>query len=199
MNKNNISVKQQSAIKSDEHFPIRGWKLKIFGGLILLLSFLSQQLFLDYWDDKIKKWEYNLQGYFLTDLSSLTYQNLYFSSGLLTKIMNEKLIMKAAEENAIGLTAMILSESGSKDDKIKSINDIFDRSRKVNDFDSFNAYIEWTNSMNFRPIEKINNHITKLHSQKAFWRWIFIAFYLFGSLIVLIGTYIGKKESLEAP
>ena len=165
-------------------------KLKIIGELILVLSFLTQTLLFDYYDDKSKALDESFQKRSLIDkgaeLKELKYFIADFPNDSLSSEKYRKLnINMAAQKVAQSELIQIIGSNKTDREKVDLSNAILNKARKVSSFSEYMNLMMFINNNSITAAE-ITTNIESINSSKKLWRKIFIGLYISGSLLLLI-------------
>lgn len=181
-------------MKPLKHYRLGTW-LQVVGGIAVLLSFIVQQAAYEHWSDQEKNHQAAQSAYFLTHITSLSYQNLFYSSGALTKIQNGELLRKAAEQDAHGRIFMTLAENGDKASTATFIVEAQRRVQLVDSFDSYGKFIDWLNSANVHSPTQTVEFLSQSRGNLALWKGLMNGLFILGTVAALFGTYFEKKAS----
>ena len=164
---------------------------KLFGGGLLLFSFIVQNYSYDIWNTRLEDFTNANRDYAAMHRGSMLYQNLYFNLNIpdttLSSQVRSTLIRNAAEKDAMGrmllMEAENVEEAHSKaiQDKIKS------EIEKVKDYPSFLTYLEKAREIEQFDLREEDAQIHRDREWKDKCRDIFLFSYIVGSIILLIG------------
>lgn len=165
-------------------------KLKIIGEIILVLSFLTQTLLFDYYDDKSRALDESFQKRSLIDKGAELKELKYFiadfpTDSLLSKNYRKLNINTAAQKVAQSESIQIIGSNKTENEKKYLLDTIFKKAQKVNSFPEYMELMMFINSNSISAPDIINN-IVSINTSKTLWRKIFIGLYILGSILLVI-------------
>jgi hypothetical protein len=172
--------------------------LKIIGGIILFLSFVTQNYLYDKWNGESQGLHSATVEQSIIDKGVLLNEILYFTSkldnesfsGEELKNIKEQYINQAAIKQTLSHFMAVMSTDLPKQEQIDLMNKLMLQAKTVKDFNSFS---ELNRSINTSAFEKIQNErqlrIQRIEDSKNIARHIYLVLYLFGTLILLVGVW----------
>lgn len=164
-------------------------RIKIAGEIILVLSFLTQTLLFDYYNDKSNELEKAYANQALIDkgaeLKELKYFVASFPGDTLTSQQYKQLnINMAAQKIAQSQLMAIIGSGKEKQDKIDLSNLLLQKAKTVKTFEDYMEFIDFVNKNSLQADEIISN-IDEINSSKKLWRTLFISLYIIGTLFLV--------------
>ena len=174
-------------------------KIKITGEIILIISFVTQTLMFDYYNDKSKSLSDAFMAQAMVEKGAELKEIKYFvAKEPLDSISRQKYqglnISLAAQKIAIAKTFQIIGLDTTKQTRVDMCNELMQSSFKVHNFNDYRNFID-TVSAKYSNIKTITNQIDKINTRKAISRWIFWLLYLTGSVLLVLAT-IREKEKM---
>ncbi len=171
--------------------------LKIIAELILVLSFLTQTLLFDYYNDKSNELGKSFENRALIDKGAELKEIKYFIAHFPQDSVYEKEYQRtnlsmAAYKIALSQMMEIISIKGNSQEEIDQVNKLFIKANSVTDFHSYSNFIDIVNSQSLDPKE-ITNKIEDINSRKKIYRFIFIGFYILGTIILIYSSRLEKS------
>lgn len=174
-------------------------QLKITGEIVLVLSFLTQTLLFDYYNDKSKALSDGFIAQSLVDKGAELRELKFFVAKSPLDSSTQAEYQKVNIQNAAFklATAKIIQYTQLDTPKqvvIDKSNALIQASYKVHDF---NSYMDFINYLNIQDItgKSVIDQIHRINSRKALFRWIFWSCYLIGSLLLILATIREKKRT----
>ena len=165
-------------------------RYKLLGSATLLFAFLTQQMFLSYYESQKQRGEQaryrvlQLQNAHLA--SSLSYLSLYFSKKAATGEFDPLLIKKAASERTLELFYLAL-ESDKPDGNAPSIITEFSHKESaVNDLQSYTQYLAAADAREHALLESGVRGGSPLNLRYKIASGVYLSLYFAGSLILLL-------------
>lgn len=164
-------------------------KIKITGQVILLLSFLTQTLLFDYYNDKSNSLEKAYTNQSLIDkgaeLKEIKYFVASFPIDTATTLKYQRLNLNLAAQKIAQSQMMAIIGSGkSTKEQIDISNLLIQKAKTVYNFNDYMEFIDFVNKYSIQPTEIISN-IDNINSSKRLWRFIFTSFYLLGTCLLI--------------
>lgn len=171
--------------------------IKITGEVILVLSFLSQTLLFDYYNDKLNDLEKAYSNQSLIDkgaeLKELKYFVANFPEDTVTSQNYKALnINMAAQKVAQAQLIAIIGSGKTEEEKLDLSNLLLQKAGTVNTFKEYMEFIDFINKNSLQAADIITN-IESLNSRKKLWRFIFISFYLIGTIFLVYSIRYEKE------
>lgn len=164
----------------------------VFGTLILLGSFVSQQFVLNRYESRLKELSEATEMYSRVNVSSLQYLTIYFASRAAGADDSPEILQKAAKENSIGNFAFILSTPMQADERGQWLQRLDKSVSAVKDLDSYNAFIGFLNAMEKELYPKRIAEQLYLRSATNIALWAYLAPYLLGTFLFVVGFWRGE-------
>jgi hypothetical protein len=170
-------------------------RLKLIGGTVLLMSFISQNFFYDVWASRVSLLAQGMMDRAIVDKSVLLNEILYFTarsgpSDPDIDSLRETYIREAARKLAISVNIPIESnESLQTHEKVAFANRLLSQANSVANFPQFLKSVTTANeSYDKYPLE-MNAEAARLDSRRKSARFVYLGLYLVGSLLLLVGIY----------
>jgi hypothetical protein len=163
----------------------RSKQLKRWGYIILLASFSTQNIVLDYFNSKINKRFQAYEAYSHAYNSNLLYQNLFFNQAQATGVADGDLLRKAAKDNVSGLAVEIVYSGIPKQQKNRKISLLQAQAEKIVDLDSFNNFMSTLNEEESDFRERVKGDYASIVTFKKGTYLAYLALYLLGSCLII--------------
>jgi hypothetical protein len=164
---------------------------KLFGGGLLLFSFIVQNYSYDIWNTRLEDFSNANRDYAAMHRSSMLYQNLYFNVYIPDTTLNSQvkttLIRNAAEKDAIGRMILLEADNEQKAHSKELYARIKGDIEKVIDYDSFLAYLQKAKEIEQFDLKEEDAQIHRDRALKEPCRNVFLLSYVLGSIILLAG------------
>lgn len=172
-------------------------QIKITGEIILVLSFVTQSLLFDYYNDKLISLRNGDIAQSLIDKGSELKEIKYFVAkdplDSTSQQEYQKLnIEQAARKIALAKTVQITGLDTTEKAKVDMSNQLIQASFKVHDFESYMNFVQIVNNQ-YVGDKVIITQIEKLQGRKQFFRWVFWSLYIVGSLFLI--SAIAKEKN----
>jgi hypothetical protein len=164
----------------------------VFGTIILLSSFVSQQFLLDRYENRLKTISDATEMYSRVNVSSLQYLAIYYSSRAAGAEDSPEILKKAAKENSIGNLIFIFSTPLQPDERKQCLDRLDKAVSSVNDLDSYNAYVTFLNTMEKELYPKRFAEERHLRSATEIAQWAYLAPYFLGTFLLVVGFWRGE-------
>jgi len=173
-------------------------RLKIFGGMTILLSFVTQNFLYDRWDARRSDLRTAIDERAIIDKSVLLNEILYFTVSLPpgTSVQTGEVkhfkIHEAARKMAMSAVMPVAySDSLTTHQKTTLTNKLFAEATNVSDYDSFVKFIQIVNNDYGRYSADVNEQLQRLGKIREIARWAYLGLYLLGSCALLIALRYG--------
>lgn len=170
---------------------VKAKAVKLFGGAILLLSFIVQNFLYDSWNQKSEDYYNSNKDFSDMSRSSLLYLNLYFNTKLdddsVEQVVKYQYINAAAQKAALGQVVNILARDTDKVTKINLTNSLLQKAKSVNDFDSFLNFNKYASEIDKYSLQDNIAFVNKVTQKREMYRWIFLSAYILGTGLLLFG------------
>ncbi|OXG06567.1 hypothetical protein BC749_102480 [Flavobacterium araucananum] len=172
-----------------------GKQLKITGELIIVISFLIQNLLFDYYNDKSESLLNSAMSQSIIDkgseLKELKYFIAKFPNDSITEQQYRTLnINLAAQKIAFAKIVQITSLDTTDIVKSKMKDTLSNASKNVHSFSDYMNFITKVNTLQIVN-ESTTKQIQKVNSNKDFYRILFIFLYIIGSIFLVLAI---RKE-----
>jgi hypothetical protein len=175
-----------------------GRRLKILGGMTILLSFVTQNFLYDRWDSRRSGLRAAIDERAIIDKSVLLDEILYFTVSLpqgtsdRTNEVKRFKINEAARKMATSsMMPVVYSDSLTIQQKTTLANQLFAEVRTVSDYDSFLKFIQFVNDGYGRYSKEIKEQDQRLGGIRDLARWTYLGLYLLGSCTLLAALRYG--------
>jgi len=173
-------------------------RLKILGGMTILLSFVTQNFLYDRWDSRRSGLRTAIDERAIIDKGALLNEILYFTASLpqgtsdQTGEVRRSKINEAATKIAMSsMMPVVYSDSLTAEQKTTLANHLFAEARTVSDYDSFLKFTQIVNDGYGTYSREINEQDQRLGRIREIARWTYLGLYLLGSSILLVALRYG--------
>jgi hypothetical protein len=169
--------------------------LKLIGGTVLLLSFITQNFFFDDWASRVSLLAEGMMDGAIIDKSVLLNEILYFTARSAPSdpdiaSLREAYIREAARKLAISVNIPVISnETLQTREKVDLANRLMAQANSVADFPQFLKLVTTANETYAKYPLEVNAEVVQLNSRRKSARFIYLGLYLIGSLLLLVGIY----------
>jgi hypothetical protein len=168
-------------------------RFKLFGGALLLLSFIAQTFVYDYWDGEMEEYMGASRDQSAMIRSALQYEILYFTiQGEDSMMMNEsrrQFILAAARKVALGSTTQLAIADAEQEEVLRIGNEIWRRHASVRDYPSFVDFMGYSVTSTDEIVARMQSRIQRISDWKDTSRWLFVLTYVMGTVLFLWGSY----------
>jgi hypothetical protein len=171
-------------------------KLKIIGEVILVISFLTQTLLFDYYNDESNELQRAYENQALIDKGAELKEIKYFiakfpQDSLFEKQYQQSNIYLAAYKIALSQMMAILSTKGASKEEIERVQNLFIKAKSVSNFTTYSNFIDSVNSQSLIATE-ITEKVSSINTGKKLSRLIFIGLYLLGTCFLIYAAKLEK-------
>lgn len=164
----------------------------VFGTLVLVGSFVSQQFLLNRYDSRLKEIAEATAMHSQWNLQSLQYLNLYYASQAAGADDSPVLLQKAAKTNSVGTFAFIISTSLEPLEQDQWLQRLDQSVSSVKDMDSYNRHGAFLNSMQDELFPKRFAEQRYLRGAISIAQWTYLVPYFLSALLLVVGFWRGE-------
>jgi len=169
--------------------------LKITGGAVLFLSFITQNYLYDIWNSRKQDLHLASVDAAIMNKGVLLNEILYFVSSLgkgslkpeeVEQIRWQK-IREAARKIAMSNSIFVLVNDLDKQDKVNVANDLMARADAVKDYYSYSEFMGYFNSLDQKYFST-GVYSEDIREKRDIARHVYLGLYILGSFLVLAGV-----------
>ena len=193
-------MKSKFKINWENNNPILSKQLRFWGTIIILFSFIIQNLYFNKWDKELKNLEQSQRDY--TDLtkSSLEYQSLFLNLPNDTSSINQLLkisfIKQAASKYRLGKMISYnvdhLKNEKDAENYVNITNELLSEIKNVTDMPTLYEFVYKTNKLLPDNLEEYYTSFLERSKKRSYSNYLFVILQIVVSIILALGIMYQK-------
>lgn len=164
--------------------------VQVIGGLILLLSFATQALLLDYYNDRADTIRAAVAEHAEIDKSAQLSELLYLSlppqiDSELGSVKWQRIEEAARRQAASSILPAASHDSAANADAARRAESLLRRAGEVRDYRSYLRFLDEANRTNAVFATAVQPQLERIEAAKSMWRTIYLILDLLGTVLVL--------------